>query len=61
MLYLLLWAASTWSLYDAGKVLWRRDWMELVWVVGRTAMLVFLAIAAGATHAHWDDTAISLR
>ena len=46
----LLWAATLWSCRSAWEALWERDWMELTWAVGRTAMLVFLAIAAGAAH-----------
>ena len=50
----LLWIASLWSCRSAWGAIWERDWMELTWAVTRTAMLVFLAIAAGTAHAHWD-------
>lgn len=51
----LLWIASLWSCRSAWDAIWERDWMELTWAVMRTAMLVFLAIAAGTAHAHWDE------
>lgn len=51
----LLWVASLWSCRSAWDSIWERDWMELTWAVARTAMLVFLAIAAGTAHARWDE------
>lgn len=51
----LLWIASLWSCRSAWDAIWERDWMELTWSVSRTAMLVFLAIAAGTAHAHWNE------
>jgi hypothetical protein len=51
----LLWIASLWSCRSAWDAIWERDWMELTWAVSRTVMLVFLAIAAGTAHAHWDE------
>ena len=50
----LLWIACLWSCRSAWDAIWERDWMELTWGMARTAILVFLAIAAGAAHARWD-------
>jgi hypothetical protein len=50
----LLWVASLWSCRTAWDAIWERDWLELTWTVARTVMLIFLAIAAGTAHAHWD-------
>ena len=55
MLCCLLWLASAWSIRQVWKALWERDWMELTWTVGLTVILVFLAVTAGAAHAHWDE------
>lgn len=51
----LLWIASLWSCRSAWDAIWERDWMELAWAATRTVILVFLAIATGSAHAHWDE------
>jgi hypothetical protein len=50
-----LWIAGLWSCRSAWDAIWERDWMELAWAVSRTAMLIFLAVVAGAAHDRWDE------